>query len=146
MGKKIKMCQSYIWLSLGSEGAYLERRKRTCLRSEMLPTFRRQASKENRGTGQWRGGKSERKMWRSESCSVVSNSLRPHGLYSPWNSLGQNTGLGSLSFLQGIFPTQGSNPGLQHCRRYHVLKLRIKYFQEGRSGQLCPLLLRRWAR
>ena len=39
-----------------------------------------------------------------------------HGLYSPWNSLGQNTGVGSLSLLQGIFPTQGSNPGLPHCR------------------------------
>ena len=32
------------------------------------------------------------------------------------NSLGQNTGVGSLSPLQGIFPTQGSNPGLLHCR------------------------------
>ena len=52
----------------------------------------------------------------SESCSVVSNSLQPHGLYNPWNSLGQNTGVGSLSLLQGIFPTQGSNPGLSHCR------------------------------
>ena len=30
----------------------------------------------------------------------------------PWNSPGQNTGAGSLSLLQGIFPTQGSNPGL----------------------------------
>ena len=53
----------------------------------------------------------------SESCSVVSNSLRPHGLYSPWNSPVQNTGVGSLSLLQGIFPTQGSNTGLPHCRR-----------------------------
>ena len=53
----------------------------------------------------------------SESCSVVSNSLRPHRLYSPWNSPGQNTGVGSLSLLQGIFPTQGLNPGLQHCRQ-----------------------------
>ena len=53
----------------------------------------------------------------SESCSVVSKSLRSHGLYSPWNSSGQNTGVGSLSFLQGIFPTQGSNPGLSHCRQ-----------------------------
>ena len=52
----------------------------------------------------------------SESHSVVSDSLRPHGLYSPWNPPGQNTGVGSLSFLQGIFPTQGSNPGLLHCR------------------------------
>ena len=38
-------------------------------------------------------------------------------LYSPWNSPGQNTGVGSLSLLQGIFPTQGSNQGLLHCRR-----------------------------
>ena len=53
----------------------------------------------------------------SESHSVVSDSLRPHALYSPWNSPGQNTGVGSLSLLQGIFPTQGLNPGLLHCRR-----------------------------
>ena len=52
----------------------------------------------------------------SESHSVVSDSLRPHGLYSPWNFPGQNTGVGSLSLLQGIFPTQGSNPGLPLCR------------------------------
>ena len=53
----------------------------------------------------------------SESCSVMSNSLWHQGLYSPWNSLGQNPGVGSLSHLQGIFPTQGSNPGLPHCRQ-----------------------------
>ena len=53
----------------------------------------------------------------SESCSVMSNSLGPHGLYSPWNSPGQNTGVGSLSLLQGIFPTQGSSPGLLYCRQ-----------------------------
>ena len=47
----------------------------------------------------------------------MSDSLRTHGLYSPWNSRGQNTGVGSRSLLQGIFPTQGSNPGLPHCRR-----------------------------
>ena len=55
-------------------------------------------------------------VWVSESCSVMSNSLRFHGPYNPWNSPGQNTGLGSLSLLQGIFPTQGSNSGLPHCR------------------------------
>ena len=49
------------------------------------------------------------------SCSVVSNSLPPHGLYSPWNSPGQNTRVGCLSLLQGIFPTQGSSRGLLHC-------------------------------
>jgi len=46
----------------------------------------------------------------------MSDSLLPHGLYSPWNSSGHNTGVGSLSLLQEIFPTQGSNPGLLHCR------------------------------
>ena len=45
-------------------------------------------------------------MWKSLSCV---DHLRPHGP-------GQNTGLGSLSLLLGIFPTQGSNPGLPHCR------------------------------
>ena len=47
---------------------------------------------------------------------VMSNSLRPHGLYSPWDFPDQNTGVGSLSLLQGIFSTQGPNPGLLHCR------------------------------
>ena len=49
----------------------------------------------------------------SENCSVVSDSLQPHRP-SPWNSLGQNTGVGSLSLPQGIFPTQESNLGLPH--------------------------------
>ena len=52
-----------------------------------------------------------------ESHLVMSNSLGPHGPYSPWNSPGQNTGVGNLSLLQGIVPTQGSNPGLPHCRQ-----------------------------
>ena len=53
---------------------------------------------------------------KSENHSVVSDSLQPHGLCSPWNSPGQNTGVSSLSLLQWIRPTQGSNPGLPHCR------------------------------
>ena len=53
----------------------------------------------------------------SKSLSVMSDPLQPHGLYSPWNSLGQNTGVGSLSLLQGIVPTQGSNPGIPHHRQ-----------------------------
>ena len=58
----------------------------------------------------------------SESHSVVSNSLWVHGPYSPWNSPGQNTGVGSPSLLQGIFPTQGLNQDFLHCRRilYHL--------------------------
>ena len=63
-----------------------------------------------------RGCSHTRPCSESVSRSVVSDSLRPHGLYSPGNSPGQNTGMGSLSLLQGIFPTQGSNPGLPHCR------------------------------
>ena len=51
-----------------------------------------------------------------KSCSVMSNSLRPHGVYGSWNSPGQNTGVDSLSLLWGIFPTQESNQGLLHCR------------------------------
>ena len=52
----------------------------------------------------------------TQSCLTPRD---PHGLYSPWNSPGQNTEVGSLSLLQRIFPTQGLNPGLQHCR--HIL-------------------------
>ena len=51
----------------------------------------------------------------SESRSVVSDSLPPHGLYSPWYSPGQNTGVDNLTLLQGILPTQGLNPGLPHA-------------------------------
>ena len=70
------------------------------------------------GLGGWHHRDSARRTGNreSESHSVVSDSLWPHGLYSPWNSPGQNTGVGSLSLLQGIFPTQGLNPGLLHCR------------------------------
>ena len=49
--------------------------------------------------------------------STVSDSLQPHGLHSLWNLPGQNPGVGSLSLLPRIFPTQGSNRGLLHCRR-----------------------------
>ena len=51
-----------------------------------------------------------------ESHSVMSDSLWHHGLCSPWNSPGQNTGVGNRSLLQGIFSTQRSNPGLPHRR------------------------------
>ena len=77
---------------------------------------------------------------KSESCSIVSNSLWPHGLYSPWNSPSQNTGVGSLSLLQGIFPTQGSNPGLPHYGQVlyqlsHLHKETILNTLPGLSGK-----------
>ena len=56
---------------------------------------------------------SKTKVKVAQLCLTLSG---PHGLYSPWNSPGQNTGVGSLSLLQGIFKTQRSNPGLLHCR------------------------------
>ena len=52
----------------------------------------------------------------SESHSVMSNSLQLYGLHSSWNFPDQNTGVGSLPLLQGIFTTQESNPGLPHCK------------------------------
>ena len=51
-----------------------------------------------------------------EKWKSLSAALPPHGRHSPWNSPGQNTGAGSLSLLEGICPTQGSNPGLPLCR------------------------------
>ena len=57
----------------------------------------------------------------------MSDSLRPHGLQPtrvlcPWDSPGKNTGVGCHFLLQGIFPTQGSNPGLLPCGQtlYHL--------------------------
>ena len=51
-------------------------------------------------------------MWKWKSLPVLWT-----GKYSPWTSLGQNTGVGSLSLLQGIFLTQELNWGLLHCRQ-----------------------------
>ena len=56
------------------------------------------------------------------SPSVMSNSLRPHRLRSarllcPWNSPGKNTGVGCHTLIQGIFPIQGLNPCILHCRQ-----------------------------
>ena len=67
-----------------------------------------------------------RKLFTKRLCIVlshsVSDSLQPHGLqptrlFCPWGFPGKNTGVGFHALLQGIFPTQGSNPGLLHCRQ-----------------------------
>ena len=67
----------------------------------------------------------------------MSNSLQPHGLYSAWNFLVQNTEVGSLACLQGIFLTQESNPGLPHCRQI-LYQLSTKEAQEDWSGLPFP--------
>ena len=74
----------------------------------------------------------------SKSNSVVSNSLRPHGLYSPLNSPGLNTGVGSIFLLQGIFPTQGSNPGLSCTAGRFFTSWATKKAQEYWSGWTIP--------
>ena len=74
---------------------------------------------------------------KSESRSTVSNSSQPQGLYSPWNSAGQNPGVGSLSLLHGIFLSQRSNPGLLHCRQI-LYQLSHMGSPEDWSGQPVP--------
>ena len=59
-------------------------------------------------------GKPKVKVKVTQSCLILCS---PGGSYSPWNPPGQNTGVGSLSLPQWVFPTQGSNQGLLHCRR-----------------------------
>ena len=71
-------------------------------------------------------------------CQSFSRPLRAHGLwparfFHPWDFPGKNTAMDCHSFLQGIFPTQGSNPGLPYCRQilYHLSHQGS--LQEGRS-------------
>ena len=88
----------------------------------------------------------------SESCSIVSDFLQPHGLKSVEFSRPEY-GVGSCYLLQGIFPTQGSNPGLLYCREnlYHLdtkegahqlgTKVLIRFEKNGRNkcrAQNCP--------
>ena len=78
------------------------------------------------------------------SCSVVSNSLQPHGAQStrllcPWDFPGKNTGVSCHFLLQGIFLTQGSNPGLRLCRQtlHHLSHQRSPSSQQGRDEEVC---------
>ena len=86
------------------------------------------------------------------SHSVVSDSLQPHGLQTtrllcPCNSLGKNTRVGCHALLQGIFPIQGSNPSLLHCRQilYHLSHQGSKHHLISRKYELftrfCSVLL-----
>ena len=75
--------------------------------------------------------------WKRKKVKVVQlcPTLRAHGLYSPWNSPGQNTEVRSLSLLQGIFPNQGLNPCLPHCRGI-LYQLSHKKAQDTGVGSL----------
>ena len=65
----------------------------------------------------------------AQSCLTLCD---PHGLYSPWHSIGQNTG--EVSLLQGIFPTQESNQGLLHCR-WILYQLSYEGSPSGRKAE-----------
>ena len=62
----------------------------------------------------------------TQSCLTLwfhgGGGCEPARLLCPWNSPGRNTGVGSLSLLQGNFWTQGLNPGVPHCKQilYHL--------------------------
>ena len=51
------------------------------------------------------------------ACPTLCDPLQPTRLLYPWDSPGKYTGVGCHVLLQGIFPTQGMNPGLPHCRQ-----------------------------
>ena len=80
----------------------------------------------------------------SESHSVVSDSLRPPGLYSPWNSPNWNIGVGSYSLLQGIVPTQGLNPGLPHCRQI-LYQLSHKWSPTYKKTTVFLCTIKKWS-
>ena len=76
------------------------------------------------------------KVSESETLSVISDSLWPH---SPWNCPGQDTGVGSLSLLQGIFPTQGLNPDLPHGSQ---ILYQLSYQGSSNEEELKSLLMK----
>ena len=71
----------------------------------------------------------------SESCSSMSDSFWPHGLCSPWNIPGQNTGVGSLSLLQGIFLTRD---------RTHVSLIAGRFFTSWATREAQYIIIRDW--
>ena len=109
-------------------------------RSQSLATLGANAAVESQGPedkntelGKNRSGMGKVKN-ESVSHSAVFDSLRSHGLQPtrlpcPWNSPGKSTGVGCHCLLQGIFLTQGSNPGLLHCRQtfYHLSYQKVVY-------------------
>ena len=86
------------------------------------------------------------------SHSVVSDSLWHHGLCPasllyPWDSPGKNTGVGCHSLLQEIFLTQGSNPGLLHCRQIlYCLSYSLCIFISMWLIPICQAFQRKWSR
>ena len=91
----------------------------TCKANLLTPSF---------GEGKWKG-KSLSPCWLFADCT--------HGLYGPWNSLGQNTGVDSCLLLQGIFLTQGSNP-VSHIAGWFFTRWATREAQEYWIGKSIP--------
>ena len=91
-------------------------------------------------TRRTRETKAGRRLAVEAEVAQLCPTLRPHGLFSPWDSPGENVGVSSLSLLQGIFQTQGSNPGLLHSRQityqlsHQGMSVFDKVLGEGQSG------------
>ena len=79
----------------------------------------REPISENSQEELWFGVKKrlKKKKVKVKAAQLCLTLCDPMDYTGPWNSPGQNTGMVSLSLLQGIFPNQGSNPGLPHCRQ-----------------------------
>ena len=77
----------------------------------------------------------------TQLCSLQPDGLYPSRFLHPWDFPGKNTGVGCYFLLQGIFPTQGSNLGLPHCRQTHYcLRHQGSPAAAAKSLQSCPTL------
>ena len=67
------------------------------------------------------------KMLAAQSCLTLCNPVdySPPAFSVPWDSPGKNIGVGCRFLLQGIFPTQGSNPSLLQCRQIQFESLKL---------------------
>ena len=74
------------------------------------------------GTGEWQKKLERAVCAQSHPTLCDPMNYSPAGSPSPWDFPGKNTGVGCQALLQGIFPTQGLNPGLLNCRQilYHL--------------------------
>ena len=85
----------------------------------------------------------------TQSCLTVCNPVdcNPPGYSVHQDSPGKNTGLGCYALLQGIFPTQGSHPGLLHCTAFSLLsESPVKPKSTGGGSLSLPSLGDSWAK
>ena len=88
----------------------------------------------------WKQSESESVSHSAVSGSVIMWTVARQAtgwLLWPWDSLGKNTGVGCHALLQGIFLTQGLNPGLLHCRQ--ILYHRRETLETEIGGKITPL-------